>query len=105
MMWRPRAAHLISILVLLVIAAAGWAQSAAATPFAQLADVSCGSPGDCAAVGTAPGADHDTAVVYTLRGGAWTRETAALLPADAATGSGSFSFLRAVSCPAAGSCL
>src|SRR5947209_18265683 len=105
MMWRPRAAHLTLVMVLLVIATAGWPQSAAAMPFAQLADVSCGSLGDCAAVGTAPASDRDTAIVYTLRGGAWTTGTTASLPADAVTGSASFSFLRAVSCPAVGSCL
>jgi hypothetical protein len=87
----------------LVILLAGWTQSAVAAPSADLADISCAAPGECAAVGTASDSGGAGAVIFTQSGGAWSRATVATLPADA--GTGPFSSLQAVSCPSAGACV
>ncbi|MGZ4299495.1 MAG: hypothetical protein ACXVVK_20860 [Solirubrobacteraceae bacterium] len=91
------------LVLLLVILLAGWTQSAVAAPYANLADISCAAPGECAAVGTAYVGSGAHAILYTQALGVWSRGVAGTLPADA--GSDAFSYLFSVSCPSAGTCV
>ncbi len=70
-----------------------------------LEDVSCQSLSSCVAVGSYanPVASENVALIDTLSGGTW-NALASPVPANAASGSGAESELRAVSCPSGGGC-
>jgi hypothetical protein len=89
--------------VIVALILAGEAPTARAAS-ANLGDVACATPGNCAAVGTAAtGSGGSSALLYTQSLGTWSRGTPALLPVDA--GAGSFSSLFSVACATAGACV
>jgi hypothetical protein len=89
---------LVGVGLLLILAAGRPARAGADAGFADLWDVSCGSPGDCAAVGT----DNTNGLIFTQTNGAWAPGIRAPLPANAA--STPFADVYSVSCPSALNC-
>jgi Divergent InlB B-repeat domain/PASTA domain len=69
----------------------------------KLASVSCGSPGNCSAVGSYLASSGEEGLLLTETAGSWGTGVEAVLPADAAT-AGQEAFLSSVSCPSAGNC-
>jgi hypothetical protein len=82
---------------------------ASSTPWPDLASVSCGAPGDCAAVGAYEIPDFAKPLVVTESGGTWSAGTEPQPPANAATIrdrdiSTPGNRLSLVACPSAGNC-
>jgi hypothetical protein len=90
--------------------AAGWSSAtatvpadAAANPFVSLGSASCGSAGDCGAVGTyLDGSGGRQGLLVTEAGGVWQSAVAATPPAGGRVPA--YVTVGSVSCPAAGSC-
>ncbi|MGH3054560.1 MAG: hypothetical protein ACRDL7_06235, partial [Gaiellaceae bacterium] len=99
--------------VLLTETAGSWAtgveaampSNAAANPIAVVPSISCGSAGDCAAVGNyRDSSGNEWALLLTETAGTWADGTEAGLPADAAGDPFGSASLVSVSCASTGSC-
>lgn len=78
--------------------------NAAATPEVSIASVSCGSAGNCSAVGSYfDTSSHYEGLLLDEVGGVWERGVEAALPANA-SGANGYTTLSSVSCPSAGNC-
>jgi hypothetical protein len=76
-----------------------------ATKEAEIESISCPTQGVCVATGFFEDTNgHDHGLIETLSGGTWSAMDAPV-PADANTGTTSFSFLKSVDCQSAGSCI
>ena len=75
--------------------------------FVDLLSVSCGSAGNCSAVGNYRdngGFEAEQALLLSETNGSWGAGVEAALPANAGSGQGAYASLNSISCPTAGNC-